>query len=137
DGRTSGLSAPSQSAQETLLRQVYAQAGVAPSAVAYVEAHGTGTAVGDPIEAKAIGRVLSAGRRQGRSCVLGSVKTNIGHLEAASGIAGLIKAALVLKHRTIPPNLHFRQPNPNIPFEELQLRVSRSPEPWGWKTRHA
>jgi acyl transferase domain-containing protein/NADPH:quinone reductase-like Zn-dependent oxidoreductase/SAM-dependent methyltransferase/acyl carrier protein len=130
DGRTSGLSAPSQSAQEAVLQEACRRAGIEPRQVHYVETHGTGTAIGDPIETNALGNVLSSGRPKGQHCVIGSVKTNIGHLEAAAGVAGLIKAALVLKHRTIPPNLHFLNPNPNIPFEDLQLRVPQSLEAW-------
>jgi acyl transferase domain-containing protein/NADPH:quinone reductase-like Zn-dependent oxidoreductase/SAM-dependent methyltransferase/aryl carrier-like protein len=130
DGRTSGLSAPSQTAQEAVLLEACRWAGIDPRQVHYVETHGTGTAIGDPIEANALGNVLSSGRPKGQHCVIGSVKTNIGHLEAAAGTAGLIKAALALKHRMIPPNLHFLDPNPNIPFEELQLRVPQSLEAW-------
>ncbi|MBI4526099.1 MAG: SDR family NAD(P)-dependent oxidoreductase [Deltaproteobacteria bacterium] len=130
DGRTAGIAAPSQEAQQNLLRQVCEEAGIAFREVDYVEAHGTGTAAGDPVEAGAIGNVFSSGRPKGQYCVMGSVKTNIGHLEAAAGIAGLIKLALCLKHRMIPPNLHFLNPNPRISFEELQLRVPTSLEPW-------
>ncbi len=137
DGRTTGIAMPSQSAQEALLREVYGQAGIAPSDVNYVEAHGTGTEIGDPIEAMAIGNVLSRGRAEGRKCVIGSVKTNIGHLEAAAGIAGIIKVALSLKHRMIPPNLHFHNPNPRIPFEDLQLRVPINLEAWPEASRPA
>ena len=123
DGRTSGIAMPSQAAQAALLRETYRWAGIAPSQVSYVEAHGTGTAVGDPIEANALGEALASGRSRGQYCVLGSVKTNIGHMEAAAGIAGVIKVALALKHRMIPPNLHFRTPNPNIPFEDPIARA--------------
>jgi acyl transferase domain-containing protein/NADPH:quinone reductase-like Zn-dependent oxidoreductase/acyl carrier protein len=130
DGRTSGIAMPSQAAQAALLRETYRRAGIAPSQVSYVEAHGTGTAVGDPIEANALGEVLSSGRSKGQYCVIGSVKTNVGHLEAAAGIAGVIKVALALKHRMIPPNLHFRTPNPSIRFDDLQLRVPYALEPW-------
>jgi acyl transferase domain-containing protein len=130
DGHTSGLTVPSQRSQEALVRDACRHARVDPARVQYVEAHGTGTPVGDPIEARALGTVLGAGRRDGDDCVLGSVKTNIGHLEAGSGIAGLIKTALALKHRMIPPNLHFHEPNPDIPFESLRLRVPRALEPW-------
>jgi acyl transferase domain-containing protein/aryl carrier-like protein len=130
DGHTSGITVPGRQAQEAMLRQAYRQAGVAPSDVQYVEAHGTGTPVGDPIEAQALGAVLGQGRLPGDHCVIGSVKTNIGHLEAGAGIAGLIKVALMMKHRAIPPTLHFRDPNPNIPFDELRLRVPRTLEPW-------
>jgi len=130
DGRTTGIAMPSQAAQEELISGVCMQAGIAPGDVEYVEAHGTGTEVGDPIEAMAIGNVLSRGRTEGQKCVIGSVKTNIGHLEAAAGIAGVIKVALSLKHRMIPPNLHFHNPNPRIPFDDLQLRVPIGLEPW-------
>jgi acyl transferase domain-containing protein/aryl carrier-like protein len=130
DGHTSGITVPGRQAQEAMLRQAYWQAGVAPSDVQYVEAHGTGTPVGDPIEAQALGAVLGQGRPPGDHCVIGSVKTNIGHLEAGAGIAGLIKVALMMRHRAIPPTLHFRDPNPNIPFDELRLRVPQTLEPW-------
>jgi acyl transferase domain-containing protein/acyl carrier protein len=130
DGRTPGLTVPSEEAQEALLRQAYQNAGVAPEAVQYIEAHGTGTLVGDPIETRALGRVLSANRPADQPCLVGSVKTNIGHLEAGSGIAGLIKTALALHHRHIPGNLHFHQPNPAIDFGQLRLRVATQPEPW-------
>jgi acyl transferase domain-containing protein/acyl carrier protein len=123
DGRTMGLSLPNGEAQEQLLRSVYAQCGVKPNDVVYVEAHGTGTAVGDPIECGALGRVLGAPRTDGSKCLIGSVKSNIGHLEAASGIAGLAKTLLALKHREIPANLHFNTPNPKIDFENWKLDV--------------
>jgi acyl transferase domain-containing protein/NADPH:quinone reductase-like Zn-dependent oxidoreductase/SAM-dependent methyltransferase/aryl carrier-like protein len=130
DGRTSSLTVPSERAQEELVREACRQAGVAPAAIQYVEAHGTGTLVGDPIEARALGRALGEGRPRGSFCAIGSVKTNIGHLEPAAGIAGLIKLALSLKHGTIPPNLHFSEPNPNIDFEGLKLRVQTETGSW-------
>lgn len=130
DGHTNGITVPNGEAQAALLREAYARAGVTPSQIQYVEAHGTGTPVGDPIEAKALGNVLSVGRSAADRCVIGSVKTNIGHLEAAAGIAGLIKTVLCLKHRAIPQHLHLRTPNPNIPFEQLHLRIPQSLEPW-------
>ncbi len=130
DGRSNGLMAPNPLAQEAVLREAYRRAGVSPGRVQYVEAHGTGTFLGDPIEAKALGTVLAVGRPRARPCALGSVKTNIGHLEAAAGIAGLIKVALTLKHREILPSLHFQEPNPHIPFETLPLRVQTKPGPW-------
>jgi len=129
DGRTQGMTVPSRSSQEAMLREAYRRAGIAPAQVRYVEAHGTGTPVGDSIETQALGTVLATGRPADQRCVIGSVKTNIGHLEAGAGAAGLIKAALVLKHRRIPPNLHFQEPNPNIPFDALQLRVPTTLEP--------
>lgn len=130
DGRTAGISLPNAGAHESLLRQALRDADVTPSAIQYFEAHGTGTAVGDPAEANAIGRVFGAGRPPGEELLVGSVKTNIGHLEAGSGIAGLIKAALMLRHKQIPPSLHFRDPNPAIAFDELRLRVPTALEPW-------
>ena len=129
DGRTRGLSLPSEAAQEALLRQVYARASLATDKVFYVEAHGTGTSVGDPIECNAIGRVLGAGRASGRPCYIGSIKSNLGHLEPASACAGIAKVLLALKHREIPANLHFSMPNPKIHFEELNLKVVADPLP--------
>jgi amino acid adenylation domain-containing protein len=130
DGRTPGLSVPSAAQQKEMLRQALREANVSACAIQYVEAHGTGTAVGDPIEADAIGTVFSNGRAPGEYCLIGSVKTNFGHLEAGAGIAGLIKAALALKYRKIPPSLHFSEPNAAIPFEQLRLRVPTTLEPW-------
>ncbi len=130
DGRSNGLMAPNPLAQEAALREAYRRAGVSPGYVQYVEAHGTGTLLGDPIEVKALGTVLALDRSPGRPCALGSVKTNIGHLEAAAGIAGLIKVALSLQHREIPPSLHFKEPNPDIPFERIPLRVQTALGPW-------
>ncbi len=130
DGRTPGITSPSRESQEELLRQVCGRAGIAPRDVSFFEAHGTGTFVGDPIEAAAIGTVLGEGRPAGHLLRLGSVKTNIGHLEAAAGIAGLIKACLSVSHRAIPPNLHFVEPNPDIDFSRLKLTVPTRLEPW-------
>ncbi len=118
-----GFTVPNPHSQMVMLEAAYRDAGVEPTAVTYVEAHGTGTPVGDPIETKAIGTVLGQGRLPGQELYIGSVKTNVGHLEGASGVAGFIKAVLVLKNRMIPPNLHFHQPNPKIDFEGLRLRV--------------
>ena len=123
DGHTNGITVPNRQAQEEIIRQACESAGIEPRQIGYVEAHGTGTPVGDPIEASALGGVLGRGRKQ--PCLIGSVKTNIGHLEAASGIASLIKVALILKHGIIPPSLHFNHPNPKIDFEKLNLRVVR------------
>lgn len=130
DGRSNGLMAPNPLAQEAVLREAYRKAAVSPGKVQYVEAHGTGTFLGDPIEAKALGTVLSIDRPRRRPCALGSVKANIGHLEAAAGIAGLIKVALALRHKEIPPSLHFEEPNPHIPFDDLSLRVNAELTPW-------
>lgn len=130
DGRTSGISLPNRVAQEDLLREVYKKAGVSPEQVQYVEAHGTGTPAGDPIECYALGNALGADRPPGNYLRIGSVKTNIGHLEGASGIAGLMKVALSTKHRQIPGNLHFKTPNPKIPFDDLRLKVQQTAQPW-------
>ena len=130
DGRTNGLTAPNQFAQEAVLSEAYRRAGISPAKVQYVEAHGTGTALGDPIEAKALAKVLAPDRAPDSRCAIGSVKTNVGHLETAAGIAGLIKVLLSLKHQMIPPSLHFQNPNPNINFQELPLRVQQSLSAW-------
>ena len=130
DGRTNGLTAPSRWAQEAVVTRACRAAGVDPASLDYVEAHGTGTLLGDPIEAAALGAVVGHGRPADRPCVVGSAKTNIGHLEAAAGVAGLVKVALALEHRAIPPSLHFIEPNPHISFDDLHLRVARSLEPW-------
>lgn len=123
DGKTPTISMPDENAQASLIRETVQSAGIEPADLVYVEAHGTGTAVGDPIEARAIGKALGGGRAAGAPLLMGSVKTNIGHLESAAGIAGVIKAALVLKHRLVPPNLHFKTGNPAIDFEALHLKV--------------
>ncbi|HEX3523857.1 MAG TPA: beta-ketoacyl synthase N-terminal-like domain-containing protein, partial [Stellaceae bacterium] len=127
DGRTIGLSLPSESAQASLLREVYHDAGIAPDDLAFFEMHGTGTAAGDPIEAAAVGHSL--GQSRSTPLPIGSVKTNIGHLEPASGMAGLLKAALALDREMIPPTIHCETPNPKIPFEALNLRLIRNNEP--------
>ncbi len=128
DGVTNGLAVPNGAAQAALIRETFARSRLDPQRVAYIEAHGTGTAVGDPTEAHAIGHVIGAGRSQ-NPCPIGSVKTNLGHLESAAGIAGIIKAALVLHKRTIPPNLHFHTPNPHIDFAALGLEVVTKTRP--------
>ncbi|WP_322769389.1 type I polyketide synthase, partial [Frankia sp. Cr1] len=130
DGRTNGLMAPNGRSQEDLLRAAHRHSGVAPSDIDYVEAHGTGTVLGDQMEAQALGRVVGHHRPPERPCVIGSVKSNIGHLEAAAGIAGVIKAVLMFEHRWIPASLHVQNPNPQIDFEALRLRVPRASEPW-------
>jgi phthiocerol/phenolphthiocerol synthesis type-I polyketide synthase D len=130
DGRSNGLVAPNSDAQKSLLRDVYSSAGIDPREVDYVEAHGTGTFLGDPIEAKAVGEVLGAGREPGAPLLLGSAKSNFGHMESAAGIAGLIKTVLALHHRTIPPSAHYKEPNPHIPFDELRLAVVAEETAW-------
>ena len=121
DGRTMGLSLPNGEAQARLLREVYEGAEVEAEALGFIEAHGTGTAAGDPIEVGALGREL--GRRRGRPLPIGSAKTNVGHLEVASGMAGLVKAMLALEHRTVPPSINYETPNPNIDFADLNVEV--------------
>jgi acyl transferase domain-containing protein/NADPH-dependent curcumin reductase CurA/NAD(P)-dependent dehydrogenase (short-subunit alcohol dehydrogenase family)/surfactin synthase thioesterase subunit/acyl carrier protein len=129
DGRTPGMTLPSQAAQEQLLRSACEDAGVKPGQISYVEAHGTGTPAGDPVEANAIGAVIGQGRAADDVCLIGSIKTNIGHLECAAGMAGLVKLALTLKTRTVFPNLNYRSPNPVIPFANLRLKVPTVPMP--------
>ncbi|MGW7517926.1 type I polyketide synthase [Streptomyces sp. NPDC054796] len=130
DGATPGLTVPAADAQAQLLREAYAAAGIAPSSVHYVELHGTGTRVGDPVEAEALGEVLGAGRAGDTPLWVGSVKTNIGHLEGAAGTVSLLKTALAIKHRRLPPSLNFTTPNPAIPLDELGLRVQRELNDW-------
>ncbi|RSN45547.1 type I polyketide synthase [Actinomadura sp. WAC 06369] len=137
DGRSNGLVAPNSEAQRALLRDVYASAGIDTREVDYVEAHGTGTFLGDPIEAKAVGEVLGAGRAPDEPLLLGSAKSNLGHMESAAGVAGLIKAVLALHHGTIPPSAHYREPNPHIPFDDLRLRVVDEETPWPDRGRPA
>ncbi len=129
DGHTSSMTVPGAEAQAAMLRRAYSEAGIPPENVVYMEAHGTGTPVGDPIELSALGRVLSEGRDDDQPCLIGSVKSNIGHLEAGSGIAGLIKAALVLHKNQVPPNANFVSPNPHIPFEQWKLKVATELQP--------
>ena len=130
DGRASGLTVPNGSAQQALIRQALAQAQVEPAQVSYVETHGTGTALGDPIEVNALGAVFQSNRQRRQPLILGAVKTNIGHTEAAAGMAGLIKTLLALRHQQIPANLHFQQPNPQIDWANLPIRVPTVPVDW-------
>ena len=122
DGHTMGMSLPSEASQAALLQSVYVRTGIDADRLAFIEAHGTGTQAGDPIELAALGKNLARQRRS--PLPIGSVKTNVGHLETASGMAGLIKTVLALEHRELPASLHFRTPNPNIPFAELNLEVA-------------
>jgi thioester reductase-like protein len=124
DGRSNGLTAPNGVAQEAVIRAALANGGVEPASVGYVEAHGTGTLLGDPIEVLALSRVYGAARAPEQPLYLGSVKTNFGHLEAAAGIAALIKAALCLARGRLAPHLHLRSPNPKIPWRDLPVRVT-------------
>ncbi|MCN9244999.1 beta-ketoacyl synthase, partial [Streptomyces sp. RY43-2] len=135
DGATDGLTVPSAAAQADVVRAAQRRAGVAAGEVQYIELHGTGTVVGDPIEASGLGSVIGSGRAPERPMVVGSVKTNIGHLEGAAGIAGLVKTALAIRHREIPASLNFRTPNPAIPLDELGLTVRQKLGPWPDDTR--
>jgi acyl transferase domain-containing protein len=135
DGRTGSMTVPSVDQQMRLLHEVYGRSGISPGQVSYVEAHGTGTPVGDPIEATALGRVLGRSGPRDEPLWIGSVKSNLGHLEPASGVAGLAKLALSIHHRTIPPSLHFRSPNPEIAFEALQLAVPTRVLEWRARTK--
>jgi acyl transferase domain-containing protein/NADPH:quinone reductase-like Zn-dependent oxidoreductase/acyl carrier protein len=123
DGRKSGLTVPNPQAQAALLEQVYVQAGIDPAAIDYVEAHGTGTVVGDPIEARAIGDALGKRRAKNSPLLIGSVKSNLGHLEAASGVAGLVKALHCIRHRVVPATIGIKTPNPNIQFDDWNIEV--------------
>ncbi|MFC5810271.1 type I polyketide synthase, partial [Streptomyces heilongjiangensis] len=130
DGGGDGLTAPLREAQEDVLRLAYDRAAVDPAHVQYVELHGTGTRLGDPVEAAALGAVVGRARTDGHPLLVGSVKTNIGHLEGAAGIAGLVKAVLALRHGHIPASLHHERPNPAIPLDDLNLRVVTALQPW-------
>ena len=123
DGHTSSITVPGMETQSALLQRLYEETDVTPSDLSYLEAHGTGTAVGDPLEAMALGNTLGKKRATGTPLKIGSAKTNLGHLETASGMAGLLKATLALKHRQIPASLHFKEPNQNIDFDTLNLEV--------------
>ncbi|KAH7149618.1 polyketide synthase [Dactylonectria estremocensis] len=128
DGRKNGITLPNSAAQEALIRTTYQNAGLDPRDTQYFEAHGTGTAAGDPIETRAIGAVFAPGRED--PLYVGSVKTNIGHLEGASGLAGIIKTTMALENGMIPPNMHFKNPNPNIDFENWKIAVPTSLVEW-------
>ncbi len=130
DGLSNGLTAPNGPSQQAVIRQALENAGVAPAQISYLEAHGTGTPLGDPIEVKSLKAVLMEGREPDQPCWLGSVKTNIGHLEAASGIASLIKVVLSLQHRQIPPHLHLNQLNPYISLEGTTFSIPTESQPW-------
>ncbi|MFJ5293167.1 amino acid adenylation domain-containing protein [Streptomyces sp. NPDC088348] len=130
DGRTNGITVPSADAQATLIKQVCARAGITPGSLQYVEAHGTSTPVGDPIEANALASALAVGREPGAACYIGSVKTNIGHTESAAGIAGLIKTALSLEHRLIPPHINLEDVNSAIDLEAAPYEIPDRVTPW-------
>ena len=134
DGRSNGLTAPNGPAQTRVVSAALARAGLPPASIGYVEAHGTGTALGDPIEAQALAAALCADRAATAPLLVGSVKTNLGHLEAAAGIASLIKVVLALRHGELPASLHFRNPNSYIPWAALPLRIVASRTPWPAET---
>ena len=129
DGRTPAITQPNPDAQSQLIQQTCRRAGIVPSAVTYVEAHGTGTQAGDLAELHSLNRVLGLNRSADHPCWVGALKTNLGHLEAAAGVAALIKAVLVLRHQQVPPNLHWQNPNRNIDFSQLCLRFPQRLEP--------
>ncbi|WP_437996725.1 beta-ketoacyl synthase N-terminal-like domain-containing protein [Sorangium sp. So ce185] len=130
DGRSTGMTAPNVLSQQSMLKKALESAGVQPSEIGYVETHGTGTSLGDPIEIEALAQVVGRPRAGEAGCVLGAVKTNIGHLEAAAGVAGLIKAVLALQHGAIPANLHFRALNPRIRLEGTSLSIPTRKLAW-------
>ncbi|NEQ81594.1 MAG: type I polyketide synthase, partial [Moorea sp. SIO2I5] len=136
DGASSGLTVPNKQAQRLLIRQALKNARVNPTDISYIEAHGTGTNLGDPIEVETLGEIFGL---RSQPLIIGSVKTNIGHLEAAAGVAGLIKVVLALQHQEIPPHLHFHNPNPQINWENLPVKVPVEHLPWlrGEKPRRA
>ena len=135
DGPSGGLTVPNGPAQEKVLREAMAAAGVTPDKVAYVEAHGTGTSLGDPIELFALGATMAKGRSKDNPLLVGSVKTNVGHLEAAAGVAGLIKVTLALHHQKLPPHLHLNTPNPNFLWDQIPIKVVT--ELTEWPNTHA
>ena len=130
DGHTSGLTVPNGLSQQAVIHQALENGGIDPGSISYLEAHGTGTSLGDPIEVGAIGTVFEKTHSQQQPLIIGSVKTNIGHLEGAAGIAGLIKVVLQLQHQKIAPSLHFNQPNPYINWSDLPVQVSTQLTPW-------
>ncbi|WP_205522695.1 non-ribosomal peptide synthetase/type I polyketide synthase [Myxococcus eversor] len=130
DGASNGLTAPSGAAQQDVIRQALRQARLSPASIGYVEAHGTGTPLGDPMEVDALQAVLAQGRDTSLPCYIGSAKSSIGHLEAAAGIAGLVKAVLTLRHGEIPPQAHFRQLNPHIHLRQPAFQIPTRREPW-------
>ncbi|WP_280468493.1 polyketide synthase Pks13 [Nocardia cyriacigeorgica] len=127
DGRSNGLLAPNPDAQADVLRRAYRDAGIKPSTVDYIEAHGTGTPIGDPIEADALGRVIGRGRDADKPALLGSVKTNFGHLESGAGVPALAKVIMAFQHNVVPPNINYAGPSPFIPFEQARLKVVDEP----------
>lgn len=130
DGRSGGLTVPNGPAQESVIRDALAMAGLSSTDIKYVEAHGTGTSLGDPIEVRALSRALGEGRKPNDPLWIGSVKSNFGHLESAAGVAGFIKVALALENKEVPPSLHFNNPNPNIDWQNLPVKVVTQHSAW-------
>ncbi len=130
DGLSSGITAPNGPSQQAVIHQALEKAGVKPAQISYVEAHGTGTSLGDPIEVNSLKKVLMEDRDVNKPCWIGSVKTNIGHLEAAAGIASLIKVILSLQHQEIPPHLHLKQLNPYIKIKNTPIQIPTELQPW-------
>ena len=129
-GASAGPTVPNGPAQERVIEEALSQAGVAPSDVDYLEAHGAGSVLGDPIEVQAAAAVYGRGRKEGCPLLIGSVKTNIGHLESAAGVASLIKVVLAMRHGVIPKHLHFREPNPHVDWDGLPARVASESTEW-------
>jgi len=130
DGASSSLTVPNGPSQEDLMRRALKEAELTAAQVGYVEAHGTGTSLGDPIELRALGSVYGASRKAGEPVLVGSLKTNFGHMEAAAGVGGLIKLVLALQHGEVPAHLHFETPTSHVPWDEIRLAVPRSTMPW-------
>ena len=135
DGPSSGLTVPNKKAQKEVIQQALQNARIKPHQVSYVEAHGTGTTLGDPIELEALATIYGKNRPQNQPLIVGSVKTNFGHLEAAAGVSSLIKVALALHHQEIPPHLHFNKPNPYIPWDNIPVMIPTSGIPWKHENR--
>src|SRR5262249_7320624 len=125
-----GYTAPSVEGEARVIEEALAAAGIHPDDIGYVECHGTATALGDPIEVRALTRAVCKPTARRRDCALGSVKTNVGHLDAAAGVTGLIKVVESLKHEQLPPSLHYKQPNPQIAFDDSPFRVTAALTPW-------
>ena len=130
NGAAAALTVPNGTAQERLFEEALSQAGMAPSELDYLEVHGTGSELGDPIEVRAVAEVYGRGRDRERPLLLGTVKTNIGHLESAAGVAGLIKVLLAMRRRVIPKHLHFENPNPHVEWDKLPVRVTAAETSW-------
>jgi len=137
DGRSNGLTAPNGPSQVAVIRAALENAGLQPEDISYVETHGTGTSLGDPIEVQALGGALGKGHSAENPLLIGSLKANVGHMEASAGIGGLIKTVLMLQHGEIPPLLHLHQPNPFIPWEELPISMPQTLTPWTHERRIA